>query len=232
MIYVAADICTFALRFAGVLGTYDTAANDDQFEVALEHLNILLAEKTGTKVHWYLLPAAQEIPLVANDSDYELANLLSQGTPLMMIRDAWLERDGERTQLDLIRQRQFEEEYDPVNEVGTPKKVYITTDDTPTAYVLPTPNMSSTWNLVLYGIKYPTDIRENNGNTFTGFPDACVRWLSLQLAVDISAGVVTSLPDARFKRLKDMAKDAERAINRFRNRPNIQQARHTKFRRL
>lgn len=226
--YTAAQIAEFSLRFAGVLTPYDLAADSEAFNTALEHFNLLLAEITGTKTHWWWVPVTQEFALTVGESEYELDSKLSNGTPLLFVRDAHLKNatTGRRERVDLIRRWQFDEEYDPDNESGTVTRVYVERKDQPMLYVLDTPTQADT--LVLTGVSYPQDVTDTGGDVDFGFPDAWMRYLALRNAVDIGAGPVVALPSQRHDRLAKMALQAERRLNAYNNREQVQQARHTK----
>lgn len=219
--FTAADVAEAALRFAGVLTPYDIAANSEEFTVALQHFNLILAEKVGTKKYWWYVPSQQVIPLTVDDSDIDLDAALSSGEPLAFVKDAFI-RDsaGRTTPVELIRRWEFDRDYDPLNCTGIPSRVYVERQDAPTLYLMSTPT-DSDHSLVLNGIKYPEDVTADNGNTDVPFPLAWQRYMALETAIDIGCGPVVALPTQRIDRLRSLSKEAGRRLNAFNNRENL-----------
>lgn len=229
--YTAADAAELSLGFVGVKTPYDLAATAEEFDTALTHLNVLLAEIVGTKHFWWWTPVQQTFTLEVGVSEYNLDVKLVNGTPLHFVRRAQLKDSaGQVTPLTLIRRKQFDEEYEPAIDQGTPTRIYVERKNQPKLYTLGTPTVADT--IVLTGLRYPEDISASGGDVDITFPDAWIRYIALRNAVDIGAGPVVSLPAMRHKRLVDMANAAERALNAFNNRENLDRARRTKYRDL
>ena len=235
--YVSSDIGQLALQYVGVVSPYDVTASSEQLTRALEHFNLILAERTGTKRLWWWTPADQEIDIQASTTSYNLTNLLSSDgkEPLGIVFNAALKNKttGRITPLELIRRTEFTENYAPTVDVGTPAALHVTKPTTggAIAYLLPTlQDTTNSYSLLLSGLQLPEDIRVEGGAAAVPFPTAWVRCFALLTAVDIGMGPVVSLSSARRAELRGEADRAWTMLNAFNERENLKPARSTRMR--
>lgn len=233
--FQVADAVQASLRYAGVVTPYDVDADSPQFDIALEHMNMLLAEKLGTSTNWWWVPAEQEIPVDAGVSSYTLDNELSSAEPLLMAFDAFLLNvdSGEREPIKMLRRSEFVEKFNATN-YGTPNAIYIDRQPSPTMYVLPTIPVGSTANykILLTGLKMPDDVRPEGGSAQLPFPDAWMNYLALSNAVHIGSGPVVALSPSRIAGLFTLLARAENVLESYNGRENVKRPRHTKPRRF
>lgn len=224
--FVGTDVTTMALGFVSVLSPYDDEPNPEEASVALRHFDALLAEMMGTKTFWWMVPGQQEITVTNGEEQYDLNVKLGGGTRLMMMRDAHLRYQNRTCRLRMLRRWEFDSNYKPEC-LGTPDRIYIDRLEDPTAILMDTPNIDGA-KLVLTGIEFPPDVTADDGEVDLRFPKAWLRCMALKTAVDIGAGPVVTLSDTRHNKLLKMAMQAEKHLNAFNNRENVQGPRFTK----
>lgn len=223
-LFTAAEICDLALRRIGSYSVYDTGADASSHEVALEHLDLLVSETTGTYKLWWFTPATQEMALVAGQRDYPLVSLLD--TKIQFIEHVFLLRNGRQTELTQIRRSTFDQYTEEELTGGCPEWVYIERNDNPTLSLLPDPIAGD--SLLITGQTYSADLTTDNGEVPHGFPAAWQRAIVLQLAADLGSGPITKLPEQELDRLEKKAGTAFRRLDVYNNRENVRRARVTR----
>lgn len=224
MTVVALDIVNGALRYVGAYSPYDVAPDPAEADIALDQLDMLLAEKVGTEALWFFVPATETVTLNANIDAYALNTVTTND--LQFIREAQLLYDGKETPLDLIRREDFEEKRNDGTTEGNPEFLYIERKDNPTMHVLSKPTITG-YSIKLWGQKYAPDVTQNNGQIDVEFPKAWKRALTLKLAIDIGLGPVVKLPRADMQELKEEYIVADNLLKSFNNRSNVRRPRFT-----
>lgn len=222
----AADIAELSLRQIGVYSPYDSGSDPAEFAVALEYLDLMLAQWVGERKYWWFVPANQTINLLADTPSYDVAALVTDNR-LQFVTNAHIIEVGktQRQKLTLIRRSQFESEYDPET-TGTPDRIYIERNDSPQAYLLPTPNTAYT--LELSGSKYSRNVMDDSGVVPHDFPAAWELAMQMNLAALIGSGPVISLPIAERNDLRGQALTFMANLNSFNNAENVRNARVTR----
>jgi len=219
----SAQLAEHSLRQIGVYSVYDTGADDSSLSVALERLDLLVAEMVGSNKFWWFVPSQQRVSLNAGVVTYNLNGLLT--TPLQFIQHVFLLRDGKETELTQERRSFADEHTIDVLEGGPPTSVYIERNDSPLITVLPAPLAGD--QLLITGQQYAENLTQSNGGIAHGFPAAWQRAIILQLSADLGSGPITRLPDNELIMLKQDAGAAFIALERFNNRENVREPRKT-----
>lgn len=228
MLFSAADVAEEALREIGVLTPYDTAAQPDEFRIALRRLVLLLDEWVGTNKFWFFVPSNVEIPLTVDKTEYAL-NAFT-GDPLQFIHEAYLLKDGKEVgRVTLLRRSEYNDLVDDVNTDGLPGVAYIERKDQPTLS-FPTGVKVAGLTLRVTGMKYANNILTKNGEVAHGFPAAWQRALTLGLAVDIGDGPVTTIPEGELDRKQKKFMVAWSNLMSFNNREQVRRPRFTRMR--
>lgn len=224
----AADIAELALRQIGVYAPYDAGSDPAEFAVALEYLDLMLAQWVGERKFWWFVPSNQTINVITNQDEYDVTALVTDNR-LQFVNNAHLIVPGQtkRQKLTLIRRSQFEDEYDE-NTTGVPDRIYIERTDTPKAYLLPTP--ATDYTLELSGSKYSRNVINDRGAVPHDFPGAWELTMQMSLAALIGSGPVISLPVGERNDLRGQAAVFFSNLNAFNNAENVRKARVTKNR--
>lgn len=229
--FSVADVVTQSLRYVSVVSPYDIDAPAAEFDIALQNMNMILAEQGAANTKWYNVPTDQEVLLKPAQALYDLEFELSTKTKLMMVIDAHLKDNTTKalSPLKLLRRSEFSNSYEE-GKTGHPDAIYIDKLTEKTMWVMPMLPTGSTQSLsvVLTGIGYPVDVAEADGKADLGYPDAYARYFALLNAVDIGQGPVVTLSPSRIDRLAAMADRAKISLEAFTNRENVKRPRYTK----
>ncbi len=191
-----ADIATHALREIGELSIYDGEPDAVALEVAIQRLDLLVAELAGTEAIWWLRPFQQQLPLTNGQQVVPLAGL---ATPFQFFTHASLIATSDTPPVAEVPVKLVSQQvYDAIPTKATggdPELVLIQRRDSPQAALYPVPARDGLV-LVLSGQAYATDLTADKGGADHGFPAAWQRWMVLQLAADIGSGPVRTIPPA------------------------------------
>lgn len=227
MTLTSAQIATSALREIGVYSPYDEAPDASQFAIALDRLEMLLDELTGTEKLWFFSPSTQSMALTSGTATYAMNALLS--TDLQFVTRVRLLRESEELPVTLLRKSDYEalRGTDAETAKTYPDSVYIERKDNPNLICVPTPAETGLV-LKISGFTYANDVANDGGEVDHGFPAAWERYLSRALAADIGSGPVVTLPKNERDDKKAEAKAALKSLKTSNNRENVRKMRVTK----
>lgn len=222
----AADIVELSLKQVGTYSPYDSGADPAEFAVALEFLDMMLAQWVAVKKFWWFVPMNQTFLLEADKQDYDIAALINN-PQLQLITNVYLIKAGttKREQVTLIRKADWESRQDDT-ETGTPCEIYVERNDTPTAYFWPKPNAGDT--IEIAGAGYSPDVMNDRGEVSHGYPKAWELALVLGLGSIIGSGPVITLPLNEQNTLATRAAGAIYELNNSNNQENVRKPRATR----
>lgn len=219
-------IAEHALRQIGAYSTNDMGADPAQFEVALERLDILVAELAATELMPWLIETSARYTLVSGTRDYTL-------TGLEHVTTAKIDRDGDLDDVELLRLGPFEaldgSASDP--RAGTVLRIASTTGPALTMRLWPTPAAAQTGAvLVVTGQNYPANLVTNHGRDAHGLPSGWARYLIYLLAADIGSGPVHMLAPGAIQGFEQRAAALKSRLTAHSARDQLARPRYTKYR--
>jgi hypothetical protein len=222
----ASDVAVQALRDIGEMSIYDTEPDPVALSVALQRLDLLVAELCGTENVWWLRPLQVDVPLTSGVRDVSLETqsprmeFYSHAT-LVLSTDPTPQRE---IPLRLISWQDYAR-IEQKDAAGQPECVYIQRrDDSPTASLYRVP---ATNGLVLRltGQVYADILTSDHGRKDHGLPAAWQMWMIKQLAADIGAGPVRTIPLSDRQDKQGRAQAALVKLMARNNRQNIDRPR-------
>lgn len=224
----ASGIATQALRKIQVISPYEDGIEDQRHEIALQWLDLIVAELAGTKRYWWLVPDTAEIALVEGQRVYNIANLT---TPSLDFVFRAFRRDGasgEDEEIELIRRLDYEQREDK-DEQGQVKRAHITREPEPKMYVHPVP-MHGQDSIRLFGQRHAPDATQSQGATPHGFPPEWQRYLITRLAYELAQGPVVRWAGNELERLRVEAQEIKRDLDSWSAREQVDRPRFTAYR--
>lgn len=220
-------IAEHALRQIGAYSTNDMGADPAQFEVALERLDILVAEMASTEAMPWLIQTSARQALVPGTRDYAL-------TGLEHVSAAWVDRDGELDEIELVRLGPFE---NLEGSASDPRAAFVlrvaSTNTAPslTLRLWPTPAAAQVGAyLVVTGQSYAPDLVVNHGRDAHGLPSGWGRYLIYLLAADIGSGPVHMLAPGIIQGFEQRAAMLKARLTAHGNRDQLARPRYTRYR--
>ncbi|MBB4266302.1 hypothetical protein [Roseospira visakhapatnamensis] len=195
----AAAIATLALRRIGQLAPIDSAAAAAEHGIALQYLDLQLAELALTERLWPLLPAAVDVALEAGRRDYALTERIAPPFAIVL-RLTVSARDGAATPVALVRRKTWDGIADK-DGAGRPTLAHLLHDRRQTLRLHPVPGEAMTLH-VTGQVASPDVTAERGGGIAHGLPDGWQRYLVLAVAADIGAGPVLTLPVGEIDRIR------------------------------
>lgn len=194
-------LAVLALRRIRNVSWFEGEAEGQALTVALEHLDLIVAELAGTERLWWLQKFDQEVAAVGGQRDYDLSGVLTPD-PQDIIFAAWIDEQERRVPLRLYRRVDWDELDDrDIAEAAEPIGVYVERTPQSMLRLYPTPTEDGTLNLtvqVLSGnltqVDAPLDL-----------PAAWQRYFVLELAADLGSGPIERLPTEQQDRFRNMA---------------------------
>lgn len=219
------EVAAHALREIGELSVYDSGPDPVALQVAVERLDLLIAELVGTEGIWWLRPFQLSLPLIQGQQFVALAAL---GTQFQFFTHASLIATTDSPPVSerpvkLISQQM----YDAIPEKGfggDPDMACIQRQDSPQAALYPVPARDGLV-LRLSGQAYAADLTVDHGAVDHGFPAAWQRWMVTRLAVDIGGGAVRTIPPADRQEKREEAARTLALLLARNNRANIDRPR-------
>lgn len=219
----AREICERALREIGAYAVNDTAADPVHLRIALEQLDLIVAELTGTERAFMFTPATIPVSITGGQQSYDLLSEMGTSAPANGISfPVWatLEDDtGSVSPIAIVDRETFENKSDP-DETGTPDTVYIDRFNTPTMKIHPTPASGTDTFIINLTVQTLGEgfATHKNGNVSTGLRAAWQRWAIFRLARDLGRGSVLRLPKTDRDTLKEDEKEAFDRLMDFENK--------------
>lgn len=220
------DIAEHALRQIGAFSTNDMGSDPAQFEVALERLDILVAELASTETLPWLIETSTQYALASGTRDYTL-------TGLEHVTAAWVDRDGELDDIELLRLGPFEDLEGSASDprAGYVRRVASLTGPVLTLRLWPTPAAAQVGAyLVVTGQTYSADLVSGHGRDHTGLPAGWSRYLIYLLAADIGSGPVHVLAPGLIQGFEQRAASLKSRLTAHANRDQLARPRFTKYR--
>lgn len=232
LILTAAGICEQALRQIGHTPITETAPDGEALRVALQRLDLLLAEAAAvTRIFW-LMPATLTLTLEPGVSVYPLASKLGSQLPPDDIQfpvAAYLLRPNDRREPITIAQLDTWQHRTQDAREGVPEILYINRLPSATLYTYPTlpAAETETYRIALDVQTYAPNVSPGgvSGNRPLGTGETKVRqgwqrWLVYRLSMEIGSGPVAMLPEQRIARFERQAAIAWDQLTAFENRPH------------
>ena len=144
-LFNAREIAVLALRKVGSVAPQDTAAPDGILGVALDHLDLILSERSGTTRLWFLSPQELTFSYTADAESVNLTSLLGANNALDMVRAAY--DDDTDEEITLLRRAEFDIiKNGGALEFTSGRTLFIAPDGdgTYTAYLRPVPTAALT----------------------------------------------------------------------------------------
>lgn len=215
MVQTVAAVASQALRHHGAFGVNQQAPDPEQLAVAIQVMENIVNEFTGTHDAPWLSSTIKSIDLTKSQKSINLVSAGYTKQQVQFLVQANLYRNSQFVQ-ELTQVLRSEYEADMFKEsTGTPTMVVVDrVVENPTAYVAPAPGDDS------YAIEfrfqaYTPDITKDPSNISHGFDRAWERYLALRTAHDCGMGPIAWLPDERLRRLAEQAAAAERQLRGF-----------------
>lgn len=229
-VLTASQICSLALRKIGEFPVTESAPDGEKLREAMSWLDLIMAETAGVDRIWSLVTATLPIPITNGTQKYDLQNSLGASLPIDRVQfpvGAWLEdQAGNRTPLDIVTLDAFECE-PKMAQTGVPCRLHIDRLPTPTLRIFPTPDVAdtNTYTIMLSVQTYAPNVApggvtgtQPSASILTGFRQAWMRWLTIQLAVDIGSGPVQKLPETTLAPWRAEALASKTRLLAFENR--------------
>lgn len=215
------QIAEHALRQIGAFATNDTGPDPAQFQVALERLDILVAELSSTETLSWLIETDVRLTLVAGTQDYTL-------TDLEHVTAARFDRDGALEDIELLRLGVFEA---LDGSASDPRYATVLRVPALTLRVWPEPAAAQAGDeIVVTGQAYAPDLVVNHGLDAHGLPAGWGRYLIYLLAADIGSGPVHMLSTGIIQGFEQRAGALKARLMAYSNRDQLSRPRFTRYR--
>ena len=220
------DIATKMLREVGSFSPYDVEPDPSDLAIALEYLDMMLAEKVGTEQLWFFIPETTSSALMIDQGDYYL-NDLTEEIELQFVRGIKIVDDTANEHcVELIRKNTYEDiRYDSAfNRTGIPKFAYVERKDNPKVHFLPAPNKE--YDAKIWGQTYSNVIASTCTKVnYIGFPDAWELALVIEGASHIGRGPVVDVGTSKLREFERIAIDKWERLMARNSRENVKKAR-------
>lgn len=218
----AGIIADHALRQIGAFSTNDSGSDPAQFQVALERLDILVAELSASEDLSWLETVSVSVALVSSQSVYALDTL----EHVSAVRYTRTGRPPEP--VDLIRLSDFVL-LDP--DSGDPEVAAVSRAESLSLNVWPTPATAQVGlTLLVTGQTYSADLATGKGRDATGLPSGWARYLIYLLAADLGSGPIHMLPAGTIQAFEQRAGGLKGRLMAHSNRAQLGRPRYTAYR--
>lgn len=229
----ARQICEHALRRIGAFSINDDGADGTEMTVALQNLDMELAELAGTSRLLFLVPDTLSITLTGGIKSYDIDDVLGQAAPDLGIQfpiSASLDiSNGNETPIEIVTRPKYEE-IKRKDTTGNPEIIFIDRLDDPKMLVYPVPAVGVTTLKIKLVVQTFAPEFSGNGQKATSLRVAWNKWAVLQLAAAIGDGPVRQLPDAEVNKIVALAEASRQRLEAFENRDHHSYPRLVEFR--
>jgi len=231
-LFSAREIGELALGKIGAFTPNDEQADEAELDVAINHMELEIAELAGTERCQWLIPVAVEFTLEPGVGEIEnLMDVLADAAPAAqiayVISGSTRDTNGNATPVTLVRRRKWEELED--NETpGSPEWIHIDrNNDEPRLFMHPVPvdlgDGTTGLTLRLLVQTYAPSVmgaesEETAGDLRHGLDRSWQKWLVLQVASALGDGPVRQLSDQKVTRLIQQAAVSKAALLAYQNR--------------
>ena len=222
-LFTPRQIAEFVLRRVRLYTAHDDGVDPAYLSIALEAMDMALAEFAGTyPCHW-LVENTISVDLAADTVPQNVVGLSASigDTSLQYITDVQIRRTatGDQSSLTRLSRSQYNEIPDKTAS-GPPTHVYIDRQRfTPDFYFYPVPATADFDALVTWQ-KVSPDLTENTGAEAHGLEAAFQRWMTYRAASDIGDGPAVALPLDYLSWMEKKAEQAEDRLKGFTMREN------------
>ncbi len=219
VLFSARSVCEQSLRKVGSYSINDMAADGIELAVALEWMDLNMAQLAGTNEAWWLVKATNTIPLVALQASYDLATILPAAAQAQFpLYAEWDSGNGNQQPVEIVTRQTFEELPDPTTS-GQPTLIHIDRLTTPIMRVYPVPATAAVGSILLTTQTFSPNIAGSvGGNLPHGLAAAWQRWLVYRVASDVGDGPVRRMPLNDLRAFEAKAGEALAALLSFNNR--------------
>lgn len=232
-LFTAKQIAEEALRKIGAYSINDSAADGTELRVALNWLDLIMAELSGTTQIFWLVRNEVNLTLVSDQRSYTLPAALNAEAPangIQFINGATLvDQDGNRSDLTILDYQTYNAVTDK-NAQGEPTGIYVERLDNPVLYAYPVANfdtsLGQTRTIELSLQTFANTVAADRATTRMASEGALQhglrlswqKWAIYELARSLGDGTIRNLPSGRLDRLKDTALMAKKELLAFENR--------------
>lgn len=227
-LFSAREIATLALRKIGVVSGLDTASSEGKVQIALQHLDLILAHKAGTSRIWSLVPQSATFSYTADAESVNVTSLLGSGNQLDLFRHAY--NDDTDQEITLLRRAEFDQYRSAgTNPYPSGDVLYIAGDgdDSYTAYLRPVPTAAKTIRITGQRFSATVSAASNSNSAVAhGFDTAFQLWMVSALAYITGDGPLARMPEDRLARFNE---DAARYWIELTSRRGLGQTKAARF---
>lgn len=216
-LFSARQVCEQVLRKIGSYSINDMGADGVELAVALDWLDLNMAQLAGTKELWFLVKGTASIPLTAAQATYDLSDILATDSQFPMFAQVETGSNTGRIPLAIVTRQQFEEIPNPTD-AGDPDRIHIDRTTVPTMRVYPVPSLTGRTIKLTYQTFAPDLADKVGGNVAHGLSAAWQRWAILQVSSDVGDGPIRRLQDSKLARWVAEAEAAKLDLLGFENR--------------
>lgn len=216
-------IVNMALRRVGILAPNDAGSDPQQFQIAMQCLDMIVAEVVETEQPLWLIPDPVTIALPASQQGIDFVQLAGSNIPANRFKgpiycSLVVNATQVVTPLPPMSQREYEE-LPNKNQPGTPSRVFVDRRNLNPRFYFDEVIQITGYSLrvVFYLLNDAIRVGGNHG-----FPQSWQRYLQFQLAADIGSGPCVHLEQGR---VDDYRKEAAAAREKLFARQNRQFAR-------
>lgn len=215
-LFNANEIAEDSLRKVGAYSINDSAARPEELALALNWLDLNMAEFVGRRQAWWLVPETISLPLTSGQGRYDLTTILGglADDGFAFPISARLNRLGRDLPVEIIARHVWEAHEDKTT-AGQPVEVYIDRQRDPVIQLYPVPAESGLTLELTFQTFAPSVSGGDKNDHMLRL--TWQRWAIYRVAADISDGTVRMLPAGEQDRFEGKAKEAETALIAFDN---------------
>lgn len=215
-------IAVLALRRVRRVAPFETGGEGPHLSIALQHLDLVMAELAGTERLWWLTRIDQELAVEAGQQEYDLSGIQSPD-PQDIIRAVWVDTTQRREPICLYRQEQWDEIDDRLyRQAATPEGAYVERTPASKLWLYPIPTEDGALHMTQQVIA--SDITNASADP-SELPAAWQRYFVLALAAEIGSGPIERLSEQEINRLIQQAANAKNILLARHRRENVRRPR-------
>lgn len=234
LVLTGTQISEQALRVIQAFPITESAAEPEQLRVAMQWLDLIMAEVAGTTILFSMIPATLPVPLTNGTDTYDLNATLGASLPLDKIQfpvQAWIEdQRANRYPVEIVTRETFEEQKTLVGAPITGRPIIIYIDRLPVTPIMRTfPTIlltdPNTYTLKIDVQTYAPNVApggvtgtQPQGSVLTNFRQAWQRWLILELSHDLGSGPIFKIGQGSLDNIDKKKKLARANLDAFENR--------------
>jgi hypothetical protein len=214
--FSAAEICEMALRKIGAFAINDEAADQDEMDEALRWLDLILAEVTGTRRCYWLMPATVTFDWPGAEESVVLADQMGADYPPTGVQfpvRAWsvnVTSGLRETELELCRRKTYEAKSD-LTTAGSPEILFVDRlVENQKAYIWPVPATDDLYQVAIEFQTYNqsalgTQGGDQAGDVPIGVPKEWQLFVVTRLAAEVGDGPVKRLDTGTIRDWRTLA---------------------------